>query len=1042
MSFPLFMSGAITPTAFTTLGSIVVGPLEFARPAWLLLIPITFALTLLISRRSLQGGTAPARWMAVIVRLIVLTLISCALAEPALRDESKDVSVTVVLDASSSVPDQAQRAVEQFVTESTGLKAPGDRLGAVTAARNALVQQLPSKLTDAVERRFIGRTDGTDLAEAVQLAIATAPEDAASRILLATDGNETQGSLLAAAEAARAAGVPIDVYPVRYIYPNEVIVERVTVPTNARLGETINVRVVVNATRPSRGTLNILMNDRPIDLNPDADGVGMFVTLRPGPNLLMVPIETPSEGAQSFEAIFEPEQLASGELDDGIAENNRALGVSFVSGEGRVLVIQNDDTALPEAASLVRTLTEAEIGTVVATPGEVPAGVTDLASYDAIILVNQESYAFTQQQQEALRQYVHDIGGGLLMIGGDRSFGAGGWIGSPLEDALPIRLDPPQKRNMPQGALVLVIHSVEMPQGVFWGKKVSEAAVDALSRLDKVGIVEFQGMGGTDWVHPISMVGDGFEVKRAIQNLTFGDMQTFDDSLQLTLAGLIAENVGQRHAIVISDGDPTVSTSLLNNFKNAGVTLSTVGVFPHSPRDLNTLKRMANITGGRFYEVTTQGALASLPQIFIKEAQTVKRSLIWEGQPFTPTITASTDTLRGITGLPPISGYVVAADREGLAQVTIRGGAENDPIGAQWQYGLGRTVVFTSDAAAKWASAWPSWSAFRQFWEQHVRWAMRPSGSANVMVRTEDLGDSTRLVVDAVGGDGARLPTGVFKGRVATPDGEGQDVDFRQTAPGRWEAVVNSEDAGTYVASIRYAVPDDNGQMTEGTAQAAITRPFADEFRALQDNAPLLTQVAEMTGGRVLSELRPGALDLWARDGLEFPVRTQPIWLAVACIAIALFLFDVAVRRVRIDFFAVVRGARKAAAKSKESATTQLDALQTARAKAKDRMQSGQARSSIDADVTRGGAPAAPLPVDTARRKFEATDEQAWSAATGPVALSGQASEESEIVKRRREEQQRNRQSQQQESEQDGMSRLLKAKKRAQEESERDNRNE
>lgn len=1019
-----------------TLASLVLGPIELARPAWLILIPVTWAVSLLISRKSLSSAAGFSRWVSVVVRLVVLALIVGALAEPSTRDESEDVAVTVVLDASRSVPTEAQRAVEQFVTESTQQKKPGDRLGVVTAARDALVQQLPSRLTDRAEQRYIGRTDGTNLAEAVQLAIATGPEDAANRVLIATDGNETEGSLLTAAEAARAAGVPIDVYPIRYLYPNEVIVERVNVPTNARMSETINIRVVVTATRPSRGTINIMMNDRPIDLDPESDAVGVFVELKEGPNLLSIPIDLPTEGAQRFEAIFEPEQLASGALDDGIQENNRALGVTFVTGEGRVLVIQNDDTEVGEAAQLVQALTEAEIGTVVIPPSEAPLAVQDFASYDAVILVNQESFPFSLAQQEAMRQYVHDIGGGLVMIGGDRSFGAGGWIGSPLEEALPIRLDPPQKRQMPRGALVLVIHSVEMPRGVYWGKQVCNAAVEALSRLDLVGLVEYQGFGGTDWVHPLSPVGDGGAVKQAINNLTFGDMQTFDDSLQLTLAGLVNVDAGQKHAILISDGDPTVSKSLLRQFKSAGISISTVGVYPHSPRDLKTLKLIANMTGGRYYEVTTKATMATLPQIFIKEAQTVKRSLIWEGKPFSPTITGASDTMRGITGLPPITGYVVAADREGLAQVTIRGGPVNDPIGAQWQYGLGRTVAFTSDAAAKWASAWPGWPGFGQFWEQQVRWAMRPSGSANVMVRTEDLGDSTRLVVDAIGADGSRLPSGVFKGRVATPNGEGEDVDFRQVGPGRWEAVVDSSDAGAYVAAIRYAVPDGEGGLTEGSTQASITRPFADEFRALQDNAALLTQVAQMTGGRVLTELRPGAINLWDRTDVTFPVSTKPIWLLVTVLGIALFLFDVAVRRVRIDFFAVVRGAKKAAARSKEAATTQLDTLQAARTKVQERTNAGT-RPTADADVARPMRAARAPMGDVTKRKFEASEDQLRSA-SGPVAMRGEASEESEIVRARREEAERRRrdQTKTQGDEEDSISRLLKAKKRAQEDRE------
>ena len=127
---------------------------------------------------------------------------------------------------------------------------------------------------------------------------------------------------------------------------------------------------------------------------------------------------------------------------------------------------------------------------------------------------------------------------------------------------------------------------------------------------------------------------------------------------------------------------------------------------PHNPGDLGRLKSIALATGGRAYEVVDNAGLGQIVQIFIKEAQTVKRSLIWEGDPFAPIVTPiASETMRGIATVPVVSGYVVAADREGLAMVTVRG-KENDPIMAMWQYGLGRTVAYTSDATTRWNPAW------------------------------------------------------------------------------------------------------------------------------------------------------------------------------------------------------------------------------------------------------------------------------------------------------------------------------------------------
>lgn len=1009
------------------LASLNLGPIEFLAPIWLLLIPVLGGLSVWIARQSLSGLASGTRIAALVLRLVVISILAGAMAEPQLRKVSEDVAVNAVIDASRSVPTELQQQVEHFLAEAAERgKEPGDRLGTITVARDAIVQSLPSKAVTGVDRRFVGGLDGTDLASGIQLALATNPTDAAARITLLSDGLETSGSLLQAAEAARAAGVPIDVMPLRYRYDNEVIVDRVVTPGTAREGETLNIRVVLTATQPATGRLTIMENGVPLDLDPDSDSTGVPISLDTGTNVLQVPVPVYGRGSHEYQAIFEADRAASGLLIDQIVENNTGTSVTFVSGEGRVLILRTiNHEGIDESADLVRALQEAGIRCDVASPDRVDLTLTALNNYDAVVMVNQDAYPYSYEVQDVLRQYVHDTGGGLVMVGGDKSFGAGGWIGSPLEDALPIRLDPPQKRQMPRGALALVIHSVEIPQGAYWGKKICEAAVGALSRLDYVGIVEFGWQGGVDWTFPMQLKGDGSAAQAAINQLTFGDMPDFDPSLELALAGLLATDAGQRHVIVVSDGDPNLSTSVLKKFQKNNVSISAIGVNPHSAGDVRTLERMAKFTKGKFYEVKTNN-LAQLPQIFIKEAQTVKRTLIQEGE-IQPVMVQGIDTLRGIGAVPPLMGYVVAAEREGLAQVTLRG-KENDPIGAQWQYGLGRTVTFTSDATTRWGRAWVGWGQYGQFWEQIVRWAMRPSGSPNVRVTTEARDEKTLVVVEAVDNEGRRLPTASFQGRMATPDGEGAPVNLRQVGPGRFEALIDTPDSGTYVMSMRYTAPSavEGGPMIEGSVQAAVVKPFADEFRALQDNAALLTQVAEITGGRVL-DADPLAADLWSRDGLTMPVSTRAIWLPVAIVGIGLFLTDVAVRRVRLDVVKAYYAMRRGLQHSKQQAGMQIEGLQAARAQAQERM-AGAATASQDSDITRGAGQAAPVPQQTAKRKFEASEEQVRAGKSKKVALGGEA-ETPEQAKRRKAQS-----TPPAGEEEQGMSRLLKAKQRARDE--------
>lgn len=1009
-----------------SLGAMSVGPVQFETPVWLWLIPIGWAVCIWFGRSSLSGLGTLTRRVALAVRLIVIVLIAGAMAEPQWRKVSTDTAVTFVLDVSKSIPLQWQKDQEAYVEKARQSNdKPNDQLGVVTVGADAYVQSLPSKLNQRVERQYIGADQATNLAGGIRLAMAVRKEDSAYRLVLITDGNETTGSLLAAAEAARAAGIPIDVLPVRYAFDSEVVMDQLVAPSTARMGENVNLKVVLDATRPAVGRLNILINGDPVDLDPATEGLGQVVDLRKGRNTFTVPVTVPKAGPQQFKAVFEAMGDAGGKVGDIIRENNESLAVTFVSSEGRVLILSEYPE---EMEPFIKALNESKIATEILPADQCPKSLTELNGYDAIVLANEPAYNFSQQTQEELKQYVHETGGGLVMLGGPNGFGAGGWIGSPLEDALPIKLDPPQKRQMPRGALVVISHSIEMPNGQSWGKKTAQAAIDALSRLDLAGIVEYQGGSNAAWVHPLSEIGDGSAIRRSINNLMFGDMFDYGPAVGLALQGLTSVDAGAKHIIMITDGDAQPpSNRQLQMLKKEKITVSTVGVYPHNPGDLARLKSIADATGGRHYEVVDQNGLGQIVQIFIKEAQTVKRSLIWEGDPFIPAVTPiASETMRGISGVAPLSGYVVTAEREGMALVTLRG-KENDPIMALWQYGLGRSVAYMSDATARWNPAWIGWPGYKAFWEQHLRWAMRPTGSANMRVTTEKDGDQTRIIVDALDPSGERLNFAKFKARVATPDGKGEELDLTQVGPGRYEGRFDSKLAGSYVVSMRYAAPKADGSgIMEGSVQAAVTKPFADEFRALTDNTPLLQQVAAMTGGKVL-EGDPVKDEVWRPEGIKFPVATTPIWLLVAIIGIGVFLLDVGVRRVRIDIPGMARAMQKAVKGGKLKAGQQMDSLRAAREAAqraiaeRGKAPAGEAGAK-EAPAVSAQSVAAPSAA-TAKVKFEAPTGKVAKKQVGPIALGGEAEGRPAA---------KTAAAKQEVSKEEGMSRLMKAKKRAQ----------
>jgi uncharacterized membrane protein len=1028
-----------------------IGPIAFDQPMWLLLAPICWVLIVWIGRQTLSGLGTTARRAGMVVRILVILLVVGAIAKPYWRKEAKGVNLTVVVDVSDSVHRPLKLPsgqmvdvptyVDAYLKEAAEFAKPGDTITRITVAKKPYVQSLPGNPKERPDSQTVGATDATDLAAGVAMGLAVPGKDidqqaAAKRILVISDFNETTGSLQkAAADAASTAKVPIDVLPLRYKFEQEVMVDRVVVPSTARMGQSIVLKALVSTIKPAKGRLTLLINGDPVQIGSKEGEMDMDVSLNPGSNIIPIPLTLPFAGPQKFEVHFTP---ATPE-DDSISQNNSNMAITFVQSEGRVLVISPTPE---EVQPMVRALTAARLDVRVVRGDEAPKDLVDWGAYDAVVIANTSAGDLNQKQQEDIRAYVHDLGGGLVMVGGPEAFGAGGWIGSPVADALPIKLDPPQQRKMPRGALVLLMHSCEMPRGNFWGQQVCMAAVNNLSRLDLAGVLEFSFAKGDWWVHPLSEVGNKAAITRAINSLTFGDMPSFDNLISMAYKDLSNVAAGAKHIIIISDGDPQIMNwGLLDDCRAAKISISTVLVFPHNRAgagptapDWGTMRKIAERTKGRFYPIIDEGEFAKLPSIFIKEAQVVKRSLIWEGEPFSPAIVNSvSEPMRGLTaeGLPPISGYIVAAEREGLSIVTLRG-KENDPILAHWQYGLGKAVAFTSDASARWTTAWPSWEKYRAFWEQHVRWAMRPGGNADMRITTEQQGDKTRVIIEALDPKGEHMSFVRFQGRIAGPNGVSLSIDPREVGPGRYEATFDSSASGAYVMNLRYLTPGDgDGKAREGNIQAAVTRPYADEFKTLQDNAPLGKLVADLTGGRVVDD-DPTKADLWLRKDLKMPIDQRPIWLLVALISLGAFLFDVAVRRVRIDPAMIAESVKRGLGAGVSEAGKQMGGLKEARQRAQHSL--GKPGGAAAA------GPAKPGPVDAglAKAKFEVSEEELKKSRTNEAVADLSAPEKSDRPGGLGLSQQTGETPTQEQ----GLSRLKKARERAQEKFEEDEKKE
>ena len=920
---------------------------HFEQPWWLL-TALTVVPAVYLAWRSLQALGVVRRVLAVAFRVAVLLVLAGVLGRPNVTKTHDALTLLAVIDRSQSIPrgywekpaGDANAArlltVNEYLTRALAKRPPGDQMAVIDVAERADITRLPSTAADVPKRTLTLTGAQSRLAAGVQMALAVAPPNTSVRIVLISDGNETAGDLKAVARVAAANRIPIDVLPLPYNYKREVVFRRLVAPGRARTGQTIPIRFVLTSTHETSGRLLLMLNrggyqTRPVDLDPTSDGVTAPVRLKAGTNVHTISLPMNARGVHEFEATFVP----AGEGADTLAENNQASGVTFVAGQGHVLVVSVDPR---EAAALANALKEAKIDVRSLPVGEFPTRLTRLLDADALVLVNTPNHRFSVAQQEMICRYVTDLGGGLVTVGGPDAYGAGGWIGSPVARILPVDMDPPQKKQMPKGALVLIMHACEMPRGNFWGKKVAGAAVKALSRHDLVGVVDFSWNAGMrNWVYPLQKAGDKKECLAAIDQMVMGDMPDFGPPVVAAYHALKNARAGQKHMIIISDGDPAVpSKQALADLRKERITCSGVAVFPHRPEDAASLQFIAARTGGRFYNVKDP---EKLPQIFIKEAQVVRRSLIVE-EPFVPRLVGGMDeVLRGLRNPPPLDGRVLTGRKSGLNKIHLAT-PEGEPVLATTQSGLGKVASFTSTADSRWASKWLPWGGYNRLWEQTVRWVAKSPTAGDCEAFADVQGRDVTLTVEAVQPGGKFVQLADLTGRVIAPDARTTwPLELRQVGPGQYRANFRAEAGGSYLVNLRYRKAGAGEKFA--MVQSVVNVPFAPEFEDLTDNAALLAELAEITGGRVLPG-DPEKAELFRHAGLTPPRVSMPLTQPLFLAWVVLFLLDVAVRRIAVDVKAIAR--RIAARFRRTQAEVQsatLAALKSRRKSVRERLGAG-----------------------------------------------------------------------------------------------------
>ena len=869
---------------------------ELLEPRTLGLILIA-PLLLFVLGRSLADLPWQQRIMAVLFRVAFIALISLGLARLARTAETQKVATVFVVDVSDSVEDPSLEDARKVLQDALAARGKDDVVRLITFAKRPRlvdmgedggqptvpsIEELRHGTKEALEKLGVDKPGGgSDVQASIQLAYGVFPPGYLKRAVIVTDGVETDGDMLAEANRARGFDVKVFTVPYRRPPPGEVALRHVQVPEKVDIGQPFEVVAKVYSSRKTKARAQLYQGEA---LN-GLDGV-RDLELEPGDNEIKFKSVVRVGGQVTYALKLQDIK------DDKFSENNQYAVTVDVPGRPTVLYVEGQ----PQRATyLSGALTAQQFDVDVRTPTAFPSSVKELERYDFVIVSDVAREAFGEASQDLLEKYVRDLGGGFLFAGGEAGYGLGGWARTTVERILPVRMDAERKKEMPSVAMALVIDRSGSMTGLpmEMAKAACKATVATLEGDDLIEVIAFDST-------PIRYVK--FQparyrsrINNEIARIQPGGGTEIFPGLDMAYQDISVVQARKKHVIVLTDGRAPVQglKDVAQAMLAESITLTTVGLGDGADHEL--LRMLADTGGGRYHAVPDPN---SLVKVFTRETEMIARQAAVE-EWFPVQVVHQADFLKGISigSAPLLHGYVATQMKEAPAQLILASDT-GEPILARWRVGLGQTLAWTSDVKNLWAVDWIRWAGFGKFWGQLVREHMRHKHRRELDMKTEVVGGKVHAVVDAFTVD-ERFDNEIESKLFVIgpePGGERRELPMKQTAPGRYEADFQLEKYGSFLLRAEHNKVNKKGEISNvGQSFGHVSNPYPREYASFEPDIERLSRAALAGGGRV----DPEPKEVFDPAG-EKIVYFEQLWSRFIMAAIAMFLLDLLVRRIRI----------------------------------------------------------------------------------------------------------------------------------------------
>ena len=818
--------------------------MTFERLWCLLLVPLPLAW-------AWHQWPMVTRKRALILKAACFAMIALALAGPVMSVNETKVALTVLADTSASISEKDLAQAGSVIAALQNARGRNQiavlpfarRVRELSAAEQAGKFEL--KLTSGAGGR------STDIEAAIRDAVAASPEGLVPRIALISDGNENEGSVTRAVWQARSLGVPVDTYLLKGRERPALRLDSVRMPPVAFTGERFPIELAVQSPRATRATVKLTAEGRTLGETQ--------AELAAGENNLRLQASLAAAGVV---------ELSGSLRAEGMGEVRFTQAVTLR--RPKLLLLSQDpagtDTHLKQA------LQQSQFDTL--EDRRWPTGALD--DYQVLVLNNWDLESLPAHNKADLEAFVQQ-GGGVLVIGGERNvYVDKKGIEDALDRVLPAKLAPPRS---PEGTCVVLIIDKSSSME---GKKMELARIAAigvienLRPMDLVGVLIFDN--SFQWAVPIRKAEDKPLIKRLIAGITPDGGTQIAPALAEAYKRIAPVQATFKHVVLLTDGisEEGDSIALAKEAAMNRTTISTVGL----GQDVNRsyLEKVATFAKGRSYFLTDP---SGLEQILLRDVMEHTGSTAVE-KPTYPIIVSDAEILEGVpmAKAPALKGYVRFTSKPTAeAILNIEG---KDPLFVRWQYGLGRSAVFTSDAKARWAADWVGWEGFDRFWANVVRDLLPHAQPVEAWLdhdsATGEVTANYRL------GRGVPEPERAPEIFLFGPDGFQRPVPLRKVAAATWRGAV--------------AIGSRKGLFR--ARPLAETRAFPEvglyleeqELSEYGSNEQLLRRISEFSGGR----FQPAAAQAFDAGGRSM-ASTLRLWPGLLMLALLLNIAELVDRK-------------------------------------------------------------------------------------------------------------------------------------------------